>query len=127
MAALLAAYNFEMNKRVLLICYDEKSLRAWKMILDQEGFEVHSALGFAEALEICQVRCKCDLVVMGDSMPQKDQTTLLVAIRTKCTAPLLSVRKHDDSPLPVADYWVDSFGGPSALRDAVKEALHSQP
>ena len=91
--------------------------------MEQEGFEVFPALGFAEALELCQERCVCDLVVMGHSMPQKDKTALLATLRLKCKAPLLSIQKDFESPLPEADYSLHSSEGPSALRHAVKKAL----
>jgi DNA-binding response OmpR family regulator len=112
-----------MKKRILLISYEEILLHTWKMILEQAGFEVFPALGFAEALEICQVRCVCDLVIMGHSMPQKDQAALLAAVRLKCKAPLLSLRKHSEPSLPEAEYSVDSIEGPAALLAAVKKAL----
>jgi len=60
---------------------------------------------------------------MGHSMPPKDKIALLAALRRKCQAPLLSIRKHDEPPLPEADYSVDSSQGPAAFLDAVKNAL----
>jgi DNA-binding response OmpR family regulator len=112
-----------LKKRILLISYEEILLHTWKMILEQDGFEVFPALGFVEAQEICQVRCVCDLVIMGHSMPQKDKTALVATLRLKCKAPLLSIRKHGEPPLLAADYSVDSWEGPSGLLAAVKKAL----
>jgi hypothetical protein len=60
---------------------------------------------------------------MGHSMPQKDQTALLAALRLKCKAPLLSIRKHSEPSLAEADYSVDSLEGPPVLLAAVKKAL----
>jgi CheY-like chemotaxis protein len=111
------------KKRILLISYEQILLDTWQMLMERKGLEVHPALGFAEALEICQVSCACDLVVMGHSMPPKDKTALLAALRQKCKAPLLSIRKHDEPTLPEADYSVDSSQGPAAFLDAVKNAL----
>ena len=111
------------KKRILLISYEEVLLLTWQMILEREGFEVFPAVGFAEALELCQGRCVCDLVVMGHSMPQKDKIALLGSLRLKCKAPLLSIRKDDESPMPEADHSLDSSEGPSAFLRAVKRAL----
>jgi CheY-like chemotaxis protein len=64
-----------------------------------------------------------DLILMGHSMPQKDKATLLAALRPKCKAPLLSIVRHGDAPIPQADYSVNSNDGPTALLSAVHEAL----
>jgi CheY-like chemotaxis protein len=110
-------------KRILSISYDEPLLQTRQMLLEQAGYDVTSALGYAEALEICSVRHDFDLILMGHSMPQKDKAALLNALRPKCPAPLLSIRKHGDSPLPGADASVDAIEGPVVLLHAVKEAL----
>jgi CheY-like chemotaxis protein len=87
------------------------------------GFEVFSAIGFAEALELCSARHDFDLILMGHSMPRKDKTALLAALRPNCKASLLSIRRHDDPPLPESDYSVDSFDGPHALLEMVTTVL----
>jgi CheY-like chemotaxis protein len=117
-------YNaLAMNKRILSVSYDQPLLVTRQMILEQAGFDVSSAFGFAEALEVCQTRHDFDLILMGHSMPQKDKMALIAALRPKCSAPLLSILRHGDSPIPQADYSVDSADGPAVLLDAVKAAL----
>lgn len=110
-------------KRILSISYDQPLLQTRHMLLENAGYEVTSALGYAEALEVCSASQHFDLVVMGHSMPQKDKTALLAALRANCTAPLLSIRRHGDGPLPESKISVDSLDGPVVLLDAVKEAL----
>jgi CheY-like chemotaxis protein len=112
-----------MKKHILSISYDQSLLVTRQMILEQAGYDVSSAFGFAEALDICKARKDFDLILMGHSMPQKDKTVLLGLLRPECNAPLLSIRKHGDSPLPGADYSVDAHDGPSALLEVVKETL----
>jgi CheY-like chemotaxis protein len=112
-----------MKKRILSVSYDEPLLQTRQMLLEQAGYDVTSALGYAEALEICSARHDFDLILMGHSMPQKDKAALLIALRPKCLAPLLSIRRHGDAPLPGSNYSVDSHDGPIVLLDAVKEAL----
>jgi CheY-like chemotaxis protein len=110
-------------KHILSISYDEPLLVTRELMLKQTGYDVSSAFGFAEALEICSNRHDFDLVLMGHSMPQKDKAALLATLRTKCSAPLLSIRRHDENPLPDADYSVDALDGPEALLHAIKSAL----
>ena len=112
-----------MKRHILSVSYDHPLLVTRQLILEQAGFDVSSAFGFAEALEICKTRHDFDLILMGHSMPQKDKTALLAALRPRCSAPLLSILRHGDSLIPQADYSVDSNDGPTALLAAVNEAL----
>ena len=93
-----------MKKRILLISYDHVLLLTQQALLEREGFEVRSAHGFAEAMEACRGDDDFDVVVMGHSMPQNDKTALVVALRTKCDAPLVSIFKPGDPAMPQADY-----------------------
>jgi CheY-like chemotaxis protein len=63
-----------MKKRILSISYDEPLLVTRKMLLEEAGYEVISAFGFVAAMEICISRHDFDVVLMGHSMPQKDET-----------------------------------------------------
>jgi CheY-like chemotaxis protein len=114
-----------MKKHILSISYDESLLVTRQMILETAGFDVSSALGFAEALELCRKDPNFDLVLMGHSIPRKDKSALIAALRPACKAPVLSVRRHGDPPLPEANCSVDSFDGPQVLLDAVHSALGS--
>jgi len=110
------------KKRILSISYDQVLLLTRQALFEQEGFEVRSACGFAEALEACQGHDDFDVVVMGHSMPQRDKTELAKALRTKRDAPLVSIYKHGDSAMPEADYSVNAHEGPKALLEAVRKA-----
>jgi CheY-like chemotaxis protein len=112
-----------MKKHILSISYDQPLLVTRQMILEQAGFDVFSAFGFAEALEICKTRHDFDLILMGHSMPQKDKIALLKELRPRCQAPLLSILRHGDAPIQQAEYSVDSNDGPVALLAAVNTAL----
>jgi CheY-like chemotaxis protein len=111
------------KKHILSISYDEPLLLTRRMLLEREGYDVTSAFGFAVAMEICNTRHDFDLILMGHSMPQSDKRALLATLRRKCPAPLLSILKHGDAPIPEARYSVDSHDGPVALVEAVKDAL----
>lgn len=112
-----------MKKRILSISYDEPLLQTRHMLLEGAGYDVTSAFGFAEALEICKSRHDFNLILMGHSIPRKDKTALLNALRRKCAAPLLSIRRHGDDPLPGAKASVDSLDGPVVLLNAVADIL----
>src|SRR3954469_1730454 len=115
------------KKRVLCVSYDESLLLTRKMILEQAGFEVTAALGFAEAMEICESDPGFELIVIGHSMPRKDKTAVIHTLRAmRCNAPVLSVRRHNDPPLPEADYSVDSYDGPKIFTAACEEAIRGR-
>jgi hypothetical protein len=48
---------------------------------------------------------------------------LFEALRANCKAPLLSILRHGDSPIPQAEYAVEANDGPDALVEAVNNAL----
>jgi CheY-like chemotaxis protein len=115
-----------LKKRILSISYDKVLLLTRHELLKQEGFEVRSAYGFAEAMEACRGHDDFDVVVMGHSMPRKDKTALVRALRIKCDAPLVSILKPGDPTMPQADYSVDAHEGPKALLEAVRKASHAK-
>jgi CheY-like chemotaxis protein len=112
-----------MKNRILLISYDPSLLKTRQWILEQAGYEVLSALGFTAAVEVCQTRHDFDLVLMGHSMPQKDKIALFEALQPNCEAPLLSILRPGELPIPQATYAVESSDGPEALLEAVKKVL----
>ena len=112
-----------MKKHILSISYDKALLVTRHMLLENAGYSVTSAFGFAEAMEICSARHNFDLIVMGHSMPQKDKAALLLALRLGCSAPLVSILRHGDSPTPHASFYVDAQDGPLALLQLVRTAL----
>jgi PleD family two-component response regulator len=113
-------------ERILLISYDESLLLTRRMILKQAGYEVTAALGFTESMEICSAEQKFDLIIMGYTIPRKDKAALVAAVRPKCKAPVLSIRRGGDEPLPEADASVDSLDGPIMLIEAVKAVISNK-
>jgi len=113
------------KNRILCISYDESLLITRKMILEQAGFEVTAAIGFAEAEEHCENDPRFDLIIMCHSVPRKDKTLLIRVLRPQCNAPVLSIRRHNDPPLPEAEFSIDSYDGPDALIEIVNRAIGS--
>jgi len=114
------------KKRILCISYDESLLITRKMILEQAGFEVTPSVGFAEAMEHCEKDPSFALIIMGHSMPRKDKTALISALRKGCSASVLSIRRHNDPPLPEAEFSIDSYDGPQSLIEVVNAAIEGK-
>jgi CheY-like chemotaxis protein len=115
-----------LKKRILSISYDQVLLLTRQALLEREGFEVRSAHGFADAMEACQGHHDFDVVIMGHSMPQNDKTALVSTLRTKSDAPVVSIFKSGDPPMPQADYSVAAHEGPKALLKRVRKASQTK-
>ena len=111
---------------ILNISYNDPILRTRHAILEQAGYGVVSALGFAEALELfTKSKRTFDLVILGPSLPQKDKAALIPAARDLCKCPVLSLRRPNSEPHPDADYSVDSGEGPEVLLATLEEIFKS--
>lgn len=115
------------KKRILLISYDESLLTTRKLLLEGAGFNAVPALGFAEAATICHLDHSFDLIVMGHTIPKTDKAALIEMIRQHCKTLLLCMHKSSESPMPEADFSLNSADGPKALIDAVRGALQTTP
>jgi len=111
---------------ILSISYDEPLLYTREWILKAQGFQVVSACDLTEALKRCRTDV-FDLAIMGHSIPRSDKLVLIQEFKRKRYAPVLSLVKHGDAPLPEADYWVEASEGPEVLVRAVKTALDGKP
>lgn len=112
------------KKRILCISNDAALLSTRTMLLEQAGFKVVPAFGFAAAMETCSKDSSFDLILMGQTIPPKDKRTLISTLREiGCKAPTLSIRRQGDEVLPEVDFTIDSQAGPVALIDAVKAAV----
>ena len=92
--------------RILSVSYDEPLLRTRHLLLEREGYEVVSSLGFAEGLEQCK-RDNFDLFILGHSIRHSDKQQLVETFRHECRAPIISLRRLDEPPVQGADYYVE--------------------
>ena len=113
-----------MAARILSISYDPSLLATRELVLRQAGYQVASALGFADALQLCR-EGKFDLIIIGHSIPRHEKEALLAEIRTSCKTPVLSLYRASDGPLPGLDYALDGMEGPQALLEIVRMVLNS--
>ncbi|MBV8476658.1 MAG: hypothetical protein JOZ36_08335 [Acidobacteria bacterium] len=79
--------------RILSVSYDDPLLRTRHMLLESQGHQVVSCLGFAESLEQCRAG-NFDLFLLGHSIPYSDKQQLVAIFRQKCSAPIISLRRH---------------------------------
>src|SRR4051812_15006424 len=110
----------EKKKRVLCISYDESLLTTRKMMLEQAGFDVVAAFGFAEATTICRLDHNFDVIVRGHSIPRKEKKVLLETPQPDCGPPLVTVRRHNEPPLTKAFFSIAPPDPPQELVRAVQ-------
>jgi len=92
-----------MSKRILSVSYHEELLTTRRMLLEHEGYQVTSALGFTESLERCR-KGGFDLFILGHSIPDLDKKELIKSFRNSNGAPVLSLLRQGELPVSVADY-----------------------
>jgi len=93
------------SQNILSVSYDEILLTTRRMLLEQQGYHVTSALGFTEAMAFCnKSRGKeFDLFVLGHSIPPLDKQELIKAFRNSYPAPILALQRHGETAVDGAD------------------------
>jgi DNA-binding response OmpR family regulator len=109
-----------MSRRILSVSYDVSLLATRRMMLEQRGYKVISALGFTSALEACKDD-GFDLFILGHSIPAKDKAALIQAFRKNCSAPILSLERTGEEKAP-CDFHV-SPDNPEGLLEKVESIL----
>lgn len=110
-----------MAKHILSVSFHAELLVTRRMLLEEQGYQVTSALGFAEAV----ARCKdgeFDLFILGHSIPDGDKSELVKAFRKCNGTPVLSLRRDGEMPVYKTDYEV-SVDDPSEFLKTVAEIL----
>ena len=107
---------------ILSIAYDQSLLVTREWILKSAGFNVTSALGFADAIGHCQSSA-FDIAIIGHTLPRKDKQALATQIRTHNHTCIVSLRAFGEESLSEADFILDASEGPDALIAAVRGAL----
>ena len=96
-------------KRVLCVSYDAALLITRRLLLERAGDVVTSASSFKEASAHCR-KGKFDLLILGHSIPLNDKARLMKLFRVHRHAPILSLQKQGEEPVPNADYYAFSSG-----------------
>jgi DNA-binding response OmpR family regulator len=82
-------------RRILSVSYDPNLLATRRMLLEQKGYTVTSALGFTQAIAHCKT-ADFDLFLLGHSIPGSDKQELIKAFRKNCQAPILSLGRFGE-------------------------------
>src|SRR4051812_32615670 len=68
------------ERTVLCVSWDPQLAETRRLLLVREGYLVKSALGRAEAIELCE-SVKADLLVLGQSVPRKEKGLIVKSFR----------------------------------------------
>jgi DNA-binding response OmpR family regulator len=91
------------RKHILLISYNEQLLIQRRILLEEAGYQVSSALGLKEALANCKDEAY-DLLILGHSIPHADKVGLVRSFRVHCAAPILSLWERGQIIADSVDY-----------------------
>ena len=112
-----------MAKRILSISYDRSLLWTRQLLLEQLGYEVVSAEGFAQAGDAAEDRdSHFDLIILGHSIPPKDKSAIVQHMRDSSNAPILALLRPYESPVAEAARSIDA-GDPAAFLKSVRDML----
>jgi DNA-binding response OmpR family regulator len=114
-----------MAKRILSISYDRSLLWTRQLLLEQLGYEVVSAEGFAQAWDTADDKNSFDLIILGHSIPPKDKAAIVQHMRTSSSAPILALLRPHESPVPEAARSIDA-GDPGGFLNSVREMLREK-
>ena len=113
-----------MAKRILSISYDRSLLWTRQLLLEQLGYQVFSAEGFAQAWEATENRNhRFDLIILGHSIPPNDKKAMVAHMRDSCACPILALLRPYESPVSEVEMSIDA-GDPNAFLIAVRKMLN---
>ena len=92
-----------MRKRILSVSYDGNLLATRRMLLETQGYDVASALGFTDAIAQCKT-AGFDLFILGHSIPLTDKRELIRTFQENCPAPILSLERYGEKRVH-ADFY----------------------
>jgi CheY-like chemotaxis protein len=104
--------------KILSVANDMSLASTREMLLSSVGFQVSSALTVGQAIQLCATE-EFALVVIGHSIPRDHRQWLLKELRSRCTTPVLAIRRPGEAPLIEADYTFDSTESPALLVEMV--------
>lgn len=95
-----------LTKQILCISWDDNIAESRKRLLESQGYEVHSALGYSEAVELCE-KVGPDLLILGHSVPSERKLEFVAIFRRNSTSPVLSLLRPGQPMLPEVEYGAD--------------------
>ena len=108
--------------RILSVSYDNSLVRSREMLLEHEGYNVVSSVGFTASIAHCK-EDGFDLFILGHSIPHSDRQQLIDTFRKHCPAPIIALRRNaGDEPVRGADYHIEP--DPETLLGLVSDIIH---
>lgn len=95
--------NNAVPKQILLVAFDDNLLVRQRVVLEQQGYIVTSALRIKEATFACE-NGGFDLFILGHSIPHVVKVGLVGVFRLHHTAPVLSLWGPGDEILEAVNY-----------------------
>ena len=93
--------------RILSVSYDQPLMRTRQMLLETQGYQVDSAVGFDNAMQRCQDG-GFDLFVLGHSITPEEKREVVKAFRQTCPGPIISLRRSiGEERVDGADYHIE--------------------
>ena len=113
-----------MSKNILSVSYHPELLVTRHMLLEREGYNVTSALGFTQSIAKCS-QGDFHLFILGHSIPQADKGKLIKAFRISSAGPVLSLARLGEPPVEAADYEMP-MDGPAEFLTMVARILQKK-
>lgn len=108
--------------RIVSVSYDETLLRTRQLLLEREGHEVTSALGYHDAMLVCA--SPADLFIIGHSIPKNDKQDLIACCRkANPSAKVVALTRANEDRLKEVDAYI-SPGDPEELMRAIDLILN---
>ena len=92
--------------RILCVSENKQLPKTRSLMLANAGYQVISALGFAEGMKQCENGSHFDLLVLGHSLPPFSSRVLIEAFRRACKAPVIALQSQDGDFVPGADAMI---------------------
>lgn len=109
--------------RILSVSYSEVLLKTRQMLLEPEGHEIFSALGFSDGIAQCK-QGGFDLFILGHSLPYSDKQELVTTFRKHSDAPIISLRGHSGQrPVEGVNFEIET--DPEELLRLVRKVLRA--
>ena len=94
------------SKHILLVSYDDRLLVKQRMLLENQGYKVATALGLEAVREAAasDTHHAFDLFILGLSIPLAAKKEIIETFRRHCRAPILSLWGRGEQILDAVNY-----------------------
>jgi DNA-binding response OmpR family regulator len=109
-----------MSILILSISYDQALLLTRQLMLEAQGYQVVSALGYKDAEKKCTSDETYRLLVIGHSIPLEDKQALMELFRARARGPVVSLLRRGETLMDGADHHVSPVDPKALVEEIVK-------